>query len=185
MAKENKASAHVLDFSNVSEGGGGFRPTRLPEGDYVANILSVTETQAKDGTPMWLYAIEVKAQTKAGGVLTGIYRYYCKLQENQLWKVRNLLVAAGFNPPKSKQKVDPTRVVGRQVGVRLQDDEYEGREQSSIEMIFAASEVEGNEPVVEDEDEVTEVESVDEPKKGKKGKKDKKKPVDSLPLSED
>src|SRR5690606_37303696 len=80
------------------------------------------------------------------------YPYYCKLQENQLWKLRNLLIAAGLSVPKKKLKLDPNRVVGKTIGVTMEDDEYDGKLKSVIAAVFPAAElVEGN--IVDDEPE--------------------------------
>jgi hypothetical protein len=150
MAKE-KGSAAALDFTNVKEGGGSFNKKRQPEGDYRAKVVSVADAPSKkDGIMQWLFTIE------AG---SGTYPYYCKHQENQLWKIRNLLVAAGISVPKKRVKVDPNVLVGKIIGVTLEDDEYEGKLQSNIAATFPASELEGAD---DDEDAEEEVEADDE-----------------------
>lgn len=139
-----KASKMQLDFTNVKEGGN-FNKKRQPEGDYKAKITKVQDAKSKgDDGAMWLFTIE------AG---TGVYPYYCKLQENQLWKIRNLFVAAGINVPKKRVAVDPNKVVGKTIGVTLEDDEYEGKPQSNIAATFPPSELEGLEDEEDDEDE--------------------------------
>lgn len=144
MAKEK-----VLDFTNVQEGGGAFRKTRYPAGDYLGKITKVQDAKSKeDNKPMWLFTIEVKA---------GKYPYYCKLVENQLWKIRNIFVAAGISVPRKKLKVDPNKVVGKSIGVTLDDDEYDGKMQSTIAAVFPPSEL-GDEGDSDDEDEVDEEE---------------------------
>lgn len=142
---DKKSSSVALDFTNVKEGGGNFNKKRQPEGDYKAKILKVQDSPAKgDGIMQWLFTLEVG---------TGVYPYYCKHQENQLWKIRNLFTAAGISIPKKRVNVDPNKVVGKVIGVTLEDDEYEGKLQSNIAATFPASELEG------DDDEDTEDEA--------------------------
>jgi len=160
---DKKSSSVALDFTNVKEGGGSFNKKRQPEGDYRAKVVKVEDAPAKsDGVMQWLFTIE------AGD--GGKYPYYCKHVENQLWKIRNLFTAAGISIPKKRVNVDPNKVVGKVIGVTLEDDEYEGKLQSNIAATFPASELEGDddedtdaEEVEVDEDEVEEAEAEDEP----------------------
>jgi len=133
MAESTTAKKHALDFTNVKESSG-INPKHMLEGDYAAKVVSVSETD-KDGVPMWNFIFQLKDSP------TATYPYYCKLQENQLWKVRNLLIAAGKQVPKRRVNVDPNNVVGSEVGVTLEDDEYEGKLKSVIAAVFPASEL--------------------------------------------
>lgn len=169
MAKDKKSKAAKpvqVDFTNVKDGGA-FNKKRQKAGDYRAKILKVEDTTKKDDdkVKMWLFHIQVGS---------GVYPYYCTYTaENQLWKIRNLFIAAGLNIPKKKMAVDPNKVVGREIGVTLEDDEYDGKPQSSIASTFPTSELEGDAPD-DDDDETPE----EKPKKGKK-KKDKAEPVEA------
>lgn len=139
------ASARTVDFTSVKDGGQ-FNRNRIPAGDYIATITKVDDAEAKDGTFQYLFSIKIDK------VPSRVIPYYCKLQENQLWKLRNLLIAAGKTVPKKKLKLDPSTIVGKKIGVTVEDDEYEGREQSQISGVFPASElVEGN--IVDDDNE--------------------------------
>lgn len=158
---EKRSTAIALDFTNVKDGGGSFNKKRQPEGDYKAKIVKVEDAPAKsDGVMQWLFTIE------AGD--GGKYPYYCKHVENQLWKIRNLFTAAGISIPKKRVNVDPNKVVGKIIGVTLEDDEYEGKLQSNIAATFPASELEGDDDEdtdadeVEVEDDEAEVEEADE-----------------------
>lgn len=146
------ASEGVLDFTNVKEGGGSFNKKRQPEGDYAAKITAVADAPAKgDGVMQWMFTIHVGA---------GTYPYYCKHQENQLWKIRNLLVAAGMNVPKKRIKVDPNKLVGKSIAVTLEDGEYEGKAQSEIAATFPLSEL--NNDDVPDEDDTADTSDDDD-----------------------
>ena len=166
----NKPTARSLDFTNVRESSG-INPVRMEAGDYLATVKGINERESKSsGNPMWEFVIGLNDRPSA------VYAYYCVLSAEQLWKVRNLLIAAGINVPKKKVKVDPTRVVGKTIAITLEDDEYEGKEKSTIAAVFSASELAPDTPQVEvddddeDEDEV-EVEVEEKPKRKPRAKK--------------
>lgn len=135
--KSDTVSTQVLDFSNVKEGGATFNKKRVPAGDYLARITKVVDSPAKDGVAQWLFTIQLEDK-----FTDRKFPYYCKLQENQLWKVRNLFLAAGKAVPKKKVRINPSMVVGKLVAVTLDDDEYDGKAQSVIAAIFSANELE-------------------------------------------
>jgi hypothetical protein len=160
-----KASAKVIDLTNVKDGMV-FNKRRMPSGDYPARITAVQdEKSAGDGGFMWLFTITVDSG--------GTYPYYCKLVESQLWKIRNLCLAAGMNVPKKRLKLDPEKLVGKRIAVTLEDGEYEGKKQSEVNATFPLSELDG---VADDEgigddadyDEDEEEEVVPPPRKAKK-----------------
>lgn len=160
-------ASKTLDFSNVKESTG-INPKQVEEGEYLAKITSVSEVDAKDGTPMWLFVISPDDHRSAS------YPYYCKLQENQLWKVRNLFISAGLSAlvaGKSKVKLNPNKLVGKAIGIVLEDDEYEGKMKSVIEAVMPASDLEdggvSEDPDIED-DEDDEEEVVEAPKAKKR-----------------
>jgi len=177
------ASKQALDFTNVKEGGN-FSKKHMPPGDYRAKVTKVEDAMPKDKedkTPMWLFTLQLTSTPSA------TYPYYCKLQENQLWKVRNLLVAAGLNVPKKKVGVDPNRLIGKVVAVSLDDTEYNGKEQSEIGAIFSPNELDDS-VEVEDEDDVDDVDEDEEeeaPAPAKKKKKAAPAPVDDEDEDED
>lgn len=139
------ASARNVDFSNVKDGGN-FNRRRIPAGDYLATITKVEDAPAKDETPQYLFSIKINKHPSS------VMPYYCKLQENQLWKLRNIMIAAGKAVPKKRVKVDPNTIVGKMIGVTVEDDDYDGKEQSSIAGVFPAAELAELDTVVADED---------------------------------
>ena len=144
--KPTKATAEIIDFSNVKDQSG-FNRKRIPAGDYAAIITKVENATAKDDTKQYLFSIKVKDRPSS------VFAYYCKLQENQLWKLRNLLIAAGKTVPKTKSKVDPNQVVGKLIGITVEDDDYDGKEQSQITGVFPASELGDSTSVAPSDDE--------------------------------
>ena len=181
------ATVKVADFSNVKERGN-FNPHHVEAGDYAAVITKVEDgTSKKTDEFQYIFTFKLQKYSQYS------YPYYCKLTENQLWKLRNVAVAAGLNVPKKRMKFDPNKVVGKLVGVTMEDDEYDGKMKSVIQAVFPAAELsdgaeiensdeddasfeEGATPVAagDDDDSADEPEAEVKPKKNKKGKKDKK-----------
>jgi hypothetical protein len=187
-----KASEKVIDFSGVRDSSG-ISPRHVAEGDYLAVIERCEDAKTKEsGEFQYLFVLKLVkfSQNK--------YPYYCKLQENQLWKLRNLLVAAGMNVPKKRLKLDPSRVVGKQVGVTMEDDTYDGKLKSVISAVFPpselgegvyepddqASEEEETGPVLADSDDSAEEAAEEKPKKKGKKKKGKKSEAEELDLED-
>lgn len=161
MAK--KVAARTLDFTNVKESSG-ISKKHKPDGEYLARVTEVRDDPAKDGEAMWMFIIQLSDDR------TATYPYYCKLVDNQLWKLRNLFLAAGKPLPKKAVKIDPNQVVGKEIGVILEGTEYEGREQSEIAGTIPKSELSDYAPAEpDDDDEEEEDEEVEEaPKRRRK-----------------
>jgi hypothetical protein len=137
------ATAQAMDFTNVKDAGQ-FNPKRVPEGPYKAKILKVedhTSGNAKAANN-WVFTIQLTAANRSRGT----YPYYCGFDEKQAWKIRNLLIAAGMAVPKKKVKVDPNKLVGKTIGVEMEDDEYEGKKKSVITATFPADELDSDSP---------------------------------------
>ncbi len=147
-----KATTKIVDMSQVKDSQrSGINPKRLPEADYLARVSSVQDSEVKSGDNkgdfQWLFIITPEDYPNAH------YAYYCKLDANQLWKVRNLLIAAGLNVPKKKVKLDPERVVGKLIAITLEDDEYNGKIKSTISAIFPPADMTDTESSDDEEDE--------------------------------
>ena len=155
-AKATKAAAEIIDFSNVKERGN-FNTKHIEEGDYVAKITKVESTTAKDDENMWVFTFVLDEHPRAA------YPYYCKLVENQFWKVKALFDAVGIRVGQRKVKVDPNKLIGKKVGVAMEDDEYEGRLKSIIGEVFPAEDVTGPaDDDVDPEDDDVEADDIEE-----------------------
>ena len=119
----------TVDFSNVREGST-FSPRRLPEGPYLADVTKVEQKESSKGNPMLVFTVIPVEHP------TAVYPYYVVLADNQLWKLRALLVAAGKEVPNRKVTIDPESIVGKKIMIDLEDAEWEGREKSEIVGVF-------------------------------------------------
>ena len=160
----NKATPQIIDFSNVKDRGA-YNPKHIEPGEYTATVTKVEQTATKsDGEPMWVFTIVLDEVPRA------TYPYYCKLVDNQYWKVKTLFQAAGVNVGQRKVKVDPNKLIGKQIGVGMEDDEYEGRLKSVIVDVFPPEDLHDGD-VEPEEDDLEEDEVEEEPAPRKKSKK--------------
>jgi len=144
------ATPRAVNLTDVSEGGS-FKPRRKPEGDYRAKIVKADD-HVKDGkTPGWVMTVQIEGDARS------TYPVYLNPDPKQAWKIWQACRAVGLNVKKAKVRFDPNKLVGKELGVFLEDDEYEGRPKSVIGEMFPVSEVGGN----ADEDEEEIVDEVD------------------------
>lgn len=124
------AKVKTLDYTGVKDSTGAFRPRRKPEGDYYAHIIAVADHVSKDDNPGWVFTIRVDGDSRS------TYPYYTGFGAKELWKSRGLCIAAGMKVPSAKVKLDPNKLVGKAIGIALEDDEYEGRLKSAIAAVM-------------------------------------------------
>jgi hypothetical protein len=149
----------TLDFSKVEERSG-WNSKAMPEGLHEFKIELVDLKDANDGTAMWTYGLRpVNPKYK-----TRLFPYYCKHQQNQLFKLRDIFIAAGLTVPKKKTGLDPDAPVGKIIAAEVTDSsnpQYAGR--SEIDGVYDRSIIEdadGDEP--DDDDEEYDDEAEDE-----------------------
>ena len=140
-----------IDFSKTEERSG-WNTRQIPAGIYKAKIASVKETEAQDGTAMLVYGFQPTNKR----FRTRMFPFYCKLQQNQLWKLRDLLVAAGEKIPKKALNIDPNKVVGREIAIEVEDDVWEGKVRSQVQAVYDSEMVDEDEASVEDSEDQTE-----------------------------
>ena len=120
-----------IDFSDVKAPT--YTAAHQEPGVYNAEIAGVELAKAKkDGTDMLVFAI------KCG---PGRYPYYCKIVPNQLWKLRELIEAAGTKVPSKVVQIDPDKYVGKKINVELEDDTFYGKLRSRVARVAKFTEV--------------------------------------------
>lgn len=120
-----------IDFSNVKAPT--YTSAHQEPGVYNAEIAGAELAKAKrDGTDMLVFAIECGP---------GRYPYYCKIVPNQLWKLRELIEAAGTKVPNKVVQIDPAKYVGARINVELEDDSYQGKLRSRVARVAPFSEL--------------------------------------------
>lgn len=153
MAKKIK-----LDFSKVEERSG-YNSRQMPEGLYEARVSGVVQQDAQDGTAMLVYALS-PTQSRYS---TRNFPYYCKLQQNQLWKLRDLFVAAGESiAKKSSVQIDPEKIVGAKVTIEVGDGTGQYGDRSEIISVYPLSAMENLSDDEDDDEDFDEDELEDE-----------------------
>lgn len=128
-----------IDFSDVKTSA--YSTAHQAPGVYNAEISGMEMTKTKsDNTDMIVFTIT------AG---PGRYPYYCKLVPNQLWKLRELIEAAGTKVPNKVVQIDPAKYVGAKVNVELEDDTYNGKLRSRVARVAPFSELAPKAPEAE------------------------------------
>lgn len=135
-----------IDFSDVKAPS--FSTTHQEPGVYNAEISGVEMAKTKsDNTDMLVFAIT------AG---PGRYPYYCKIVPNQLWKLRELIEAAGTKVPNKVVQIDPAKYVGARINIELEDDTYNGKLRSRVARVAPFSQLapkpKAAEPEVEEDE---------------------------------
>lgn len=158
-----------VDFSDVKDSTG-INPKHKPEGEYLLKISKAEVTKTKNDEPMVLFLLQATDDRSA------VYPYYCPLTPASLWKIRTLFINLGLPVPKSKGKLNVGSTEGREIGVALEDDEYNGKMKSVIVNTFPANELEAVDSESDDEDYEDDVEEEEE-EEAPKAKKRKAAPV--------
>lgn len=167
------ATKQTIDFSQTKDQSG-FNPKRKDEGEYLGTITSFEDTKSKGGNAMWVFGVALKNDRRA------TYPVYCLLGADQVWKLRNMMMAAGFAVPKKRITVDGNRLVGKDIGIFLEDDEYEGKPKSVIGSFFPASEYSGPENSDDDAAEGDEYEE-----EAEEEYEDEEEPEDDVPADDE
>jgi hypothetical protein len=157
----------VVDFTNTDSSGG---RVRLPEDNYKVRVKSVKHETSRNGNPMLVWEFEVTEGKYKGKVL----RERTVLQENSLWKLKQVLEAMGINVPSKRVALDLARYPGKELGVAVVDDEpYEGKVSSKVSDYMDVDVLDEDDEEEEEYDEDDEEEE-EEPTPRKKGKKSRK-----------
>lgn len=147
MAIKGAPKQLVVDFTNANDSSG-YTQTHVKPGDYKGKVKSVEYGESKDNkTPMLTYKLVLAARPSAA------YRYNCPLTEKSAWKLRKLLVACGATVPQKRVNIASVaeRIVGKEIGMALDDDEYNGKIRSQVVDVFSTEEL----PQDADDDEET------------------------------
>ena len=145
-----------LDFSKVEERSG-YNSRQMPEGLYEAKVSGLEQKEAQDGTAMLVYGIQPTQQKYA----TRNFPYFCKLQQNQLWKLRDLFVAAGETIPKKVTQIDPEKIIGAKVVIEVGDGTGQYSDRSEVIAVYPLSTIEDLDGD-DDEDDYDESDEADE-----------------------
>ena len=113
-----------VDFGAIEDNGGG--RVRVPEGNYRAKFKSVAYSTSQAGNPMFTWVL-VGTEGKLKGKEL---KEYTALTAKALWKLRDMMEATIGKAPGGKVNTRKLldyckkNMIGQEVGVTLEDDEY-------------------------------------------------------------
>lgn len=150
------ATARAVDLSDVKEGGGAFKPRRKPEGDYRAKFVKADDHIKEGKEPGWVMTVMVEGDNRS------TYPVYLNPEKKQAWKIAQACRAAGLKVPTGRVRFDPNKLVNKEIGVFLEEGEYDGRPKSAVGEMFPASEVGANADEPDEEEIIDEDEDIEE-----------------------
>lgn len=156
--RKAKSSTLTVDFSNTE--------SKLKPGEYLATVeeVSVETSQSNTEYLKWKFKLD------AGGIAY----YNTSLQPQALWNLRNLLEALGVEVPNSALDLDLEDMLGRELMVLIDEEEWEGKKRPKMTDFWAAEEktnkIEYKKGKDDEDDDVEEEEEEEAPKKSSKKK---------------
>jgi len=138
------------DFTEAAQASD-IRPVHVEDGDYRMVVKSAELTEVKSG--------ENKGKKQIMWVLSSpqirgaAYPYYTALTGKSSWKLRVFLEATGTKIAKDKLAFDTDRIIGRELGAELVEDEYQGKLKSVVNAVFPVDEL-NDSPAVENQTKV-------------------------------
>ena len=151
MAK--KGEMLKIDFSDVDE------RVDIPEGTYRVRVKNVEKrVSEKSDKPYLNWELQIVDGDAKGGTLY----HTTSLQPQALFNLRDTLTALGFKVPKSAINLDLSKVIKREMAVKVTMEEYQGKDRPRISNVFSVTKLD-EEPEEEDvEDEEEEEEDVED-----------------------
>lgn len=132
LAKKRGSSGSAdtirIDFGKEVEGGGG--GVRLPENDYKVKIVKIKKIRSSEkDTPGLGVTLKITEGKFSGKKITD--RLW--LTPKSLWRVRSLLEALGMSVPKKAVNLPTKKLINKELGATIIDDEpYQGRIKSKV-----------------------------------------------------
>ena len=153
MAKKKSGGSVSVNFKGV-EG----RGARIKPGEYLGEVSEVTLEKGKKAQYLaWTFDLDDDA---------GKAYFNTSLAKNSLWNLRGLLEAMGEEVPDDEMDLDLEDLVGKRVGIIIEEEEYEGKKRPKMVDYFP-------------EDDASNDDSKSDKKKKKKTAKDDEKLVKS------
>ena len=147
MAKvknSKKKKGVSVDLSGVETGG-----KAIPEGVYTVKVNEAELAESQTGNPMVKFVFEVTEGKNKGAKLFE----NCSLQPQALFKLKNLLMALGYDIPEGAFDLEVDDLLDLECQVEVAHEKYEGKTKSRIvEYIGEDSDDEEDEEDSDDEE---------------------------------
>jgi len=161
------------------------RAKRIPEGDYLCKIVSAEERTSEKSNAKYLsWKFQVVSDSRGNTKHAGTPLWYItSLKYEALFNIRNLIYAAtdgSKNVAGAVRSIQPDLYYGKQIGVSVEDDEYEGRVRSKAADVFPPSQLDAADDDEEEEDAEEEDEEEDEDEEEEDAEEDDEDDLDDV-----
>lgn len=134
------------------------RGRRIPEGDYLCKVSKVERKKGKEsGATYFAWQFQILNDARGGTKQKGVTLYYTtSLKKDALFNLRNLIFAASDGKKNVAGKsldFDPASILGKQIGVVVEDEEYEEKIRSRAVDIMPPSQLASDEGDDDDDEE--------------------------------
>jgi hypothetical protein len=135
--KGTKPATLSIDFEGVEERRGG-ASAHVPPGDYIVKVADYEiRTKKDDNSRRYIsWALDIVAPSEFKG--KRVY-FITSLVKESLWNLRNFLEDMGVKVPARAVDVPLAKLKGRELGITVDDDEYEGKIKSKVVSTFNKS----------------------------------------------
>lgn len=131
-ASANMNDAFEVDLSDVQDSS-----YAIPDGTYRAKCINVEQDVSKGGNPMFVWEFEI-----TGGNYTGrTFKSWTAITPAAMWKVAETVQALGVGQTGTVVKFKRGDVIGRECGIVMEQDEYNGKMSSKIVKVVPVGEV--------------------------------------------
>jgi len=116
-----------VDFSELEE-----RSTEIQPGKYKACIEEITKEEGQKA-PYLKWKLKI-----TNGLAKGLHiNHITSLAPNALFNLRDTLIALDIKVPKSAVTIDPSRFIGKTLGIEVVMRSYEGKEYPNIRKVYS------------------------------------------------
>lgn len=128
----NANDAFEVDLSDVQE-----NSYSIPDGTYRAKCTDVQQDVSKSGNPMFVWDFTIIEGQYAGRT----FKSWTAITPAAMWKVAETVTALGVGQTGQVVKFKRGDVVGKECGIVIEQDEYNGKTSSKIANVIPVSEI--------------------------------------------
>jgi hypothetical protein len=128
----NVNEAFEVDLSTVEEAS-----YAIPDGNYKAKCIDVTQEVSKSGNPMFVWQFELVEGQYAGRQ----FKSWTAITPAAMWKVAEIVTSLGVGQQGQVVKFKRGDVIGKLCGLTMEQDEYNGKMTSKVAKVIPVGEV--------------------------------------------
>ena len=124
MVNPRKRTDVTVDFGGIESGGG----RKIPDGEYLMEVLSIEEKESQDGNAYlaWKWKV-VDGEYKGATIYDNT-----SLKPTALWRLKTLLECLGVDVPNGKLGLNLKEYQGKSLLAEVTNETYQGKERPRI-----------------------------------------------------